>query len=167
MPADDEIWSLYSKQVKPLQAKKRPVAARGQPKISVPTKKHPIKHKPNRGEKTEPKNFLKTIDRHMERRLKEGDFPIDGKLDLHGMRQDEAHEALHQFIDAQLKRKSRCLLIITGKGRDGKGVLRANMEGWLMASRDAAYILALRPAAIKHGGTGAFYLLLKRQRATE
>lgn len=102
------------------------------------------------------------LDRNIERRLRQGETPIDARIDLHGMRQNEARQALDDFITRQAKAGRRCLLVITGKGRGGEGVLRASLDSWLAASSEAARILALRPAALKHGGAGAFYVLLRR-----
>jgi DNA-nicking Smr family endonuclease len=104
------------------------------------------------------------LDHAIERRLRQGSIAIKARLDLHGMRQDEAHGALESFMTRHAKAGHRSLLIITGKGRGGEGVLRSSLEGWLATLPEAGQILALRPAALKHGGTGAFYVLLRRRK---
>jgi len=88
---------------------------------------------------------------------------IDARIDLHGMTQAEAHGALAHFMASTAKAGCRNLLIITGKGRGGEGVLRTNLPRWLESLPEAGSVLALRPAAPKHGGDGAFYLLLKKK----
>jgi DNA-nicking Smr family endonuclease len=163
---DKDIWAAYARGVKPLGKRKKPGLPLEPEKETVPHKK--TQKKTNPPEKKPPavppapKAGPVTFDRRIEKNLRQGDIEIDARLDLHGMRQEEAHRALGDFIGQQVKAHCRCLLIITGKGRDGAGVLRSNLAGWLAASSHATRILALRPAAIRHGGAGAFYVLLKR-----
>ncbi|MGH6948239.1 MAG: Smr/MutS family protein [Kiloniellales bacterium] len=82
------------------------------------------------------------------------------------MTQAAAGKALDGFLAAAIGRGQRCLLVVTGKGRggDGSGVLRRRLPAWLEASGHRRAILALAPARPQHGGSGAFYLLLRRQR---
>ena len=111
------------------------------------------------------------IDRNTAERLRKGKLPIDGRLDLHGFTREEAHGLLDSFIKSHAERGSRCLLVITGKGirKDvesglGRGILREMLPGWLAADALRRLILAFDVAQPKHGGTGAFYVLLKRKR---
>jgi len=111
------------------------------------------------------------FDRRMERKLRAGEIRLDARLDLHGMTQKEAYAAVGAFIATQAKTGARILLVITGKGRGsqdeagrrGDGVLKSSLRDWLANMPDAARILAVRPAAIKHGGAGAFYVILGRK----
>jgi DNA-nicking Smr family endonuclease len=103
-------------------------------------------------------------DRKSERRLREGDITLDARLDLHGMTQAEAHAALTDFMKAQAAAGARNLLIITGKGRNNEGVLRLQLTHWLETLPQAALIRDIRLAAPRHGGDGAFYVMLKRQK---
>jgi DNA-nicking Smr family endonuclease len=103
-------------------------------------------------------------DRKTERRLREGDVALDARLDLHGMTQSQAHAALAGFMKAQAAAGARNLLIITGKGRNNEGVLRTQLTHWLDALPEAALIRDTRQAAARHGGDGAFYVMLKRRR---
>ena len=102
-------------------------------------------------------------------------MPIDSRLDLHGMTRDAAHGALSAFIRAGTARGDRCVLVITGKGSprtDGEsfmpdrstGILRAEVPRWLGEAGLSAHIVAWTPATAKHGGSGALYVLLRRQR---
>lgn len=103
------------------------------------------------------------LDGDTERRLKRGEIAIDAKLDLHGMTEAQAHAALLRFVDRQIKSAGRMLLIVTGKGKDGAGVLRTNVPRWLEASPFAERIQAIRPAALHHGGAGALYVMVRKR----
>lgn len=100
------------------------------------------------------------LDRRNARRLKRGDYALDGKLDLHGMTEAVAHRAVSAFVSGAAARGKRCLLIVTGKG----DVLRRALPRWLNESALRALIVALAPAHRRHGGDGAVYVLLKRRR---
>ncbi len=104
------------------------------------------------------------LDRRREKALRQGDIALDGQLDLHGLTQDAAYTALAAFMRRQVREGARYLLVITGKGREGEGVLRRSFKDWLADLPERGSILAVRPAAPKHGGEGAFYVLLRRQR---
>lgn len=112
---------------------------------------------------TEKSNNYAGIDRNTAERFRLGNMPIDARLDLHGMTRLSAHNALVFFIKQQIQCKSRCLLVITGKGN---GVLRESLPRWLEASEHRKNILAFSVAQSKHGGTGAYYILLRRIRHT-
>jgi len=110
------------------------------------------------------------VDRATGERLRRGALTIDGRLDLHGLTQAEAHAALDRFLAGSAARGRRCVLVITGKGLgdgpDGarRGVLRQAVPRWLNETPNRTRILAVMPAQPKHGGGGALYVLLKRKR---
>ncbi len=104
------------------------------------------------------------LDRNTARRFERGEMPIDSAIDLHGMTQARAHEALDAFVGAAAKSGARMLLVVTGKGRQGEGVLRRHVPDWLRSGPHAGRILRLASARIQHGGEGAFYILLRRVR---
>ncbi len=93
-------------------------------------------------------------------------MPIDVRLDLHGLTQARAHRALDHFIDQAVARGARTLLVITGKGVGGDGVLRQMMPRWLAEGPHTARVLRVEPAHVKHGGGGAWYVYLRRQRVS-
>jgi len=96
--------------------------------------------------------------------LKKGQYPIDTKVDLHGVTIDQAGMKLHQAINNALSQQMRCLLVVHGRGKgsfDNKPAIKAHVDLWL---RDTPAVLAFHSALPKHGGTGAVYVLLKRQR---
>lgn len=104
-------------------------------------------------------------DRRTFERLKRGKIAIERRLDLHGQTQLEAHDALDRFLVAAAARGLRCILIVTGKGVDGNGVLRQMMPRWLAEQGNREKIITYCTAQPQHGGVGALYVLLKRRRA--
>jgi DNA-nicking Smr family endonuclease len=97
-------------------------------------------------------------------RLRRGQVAIDSRIDLHGLDQRQAFDSLMGFIDISARAGKRCLLIITGKGSmgPGGGILRRNVPLWMTSSHIAGRILTIAPAHPRHGGDGAFYVLLRR-----
>ncbi len=102
------------------------------------------------------------VDRATAERVKRGRTPIEGCLDLHGMTQAEAHRALAGFVAVSRAAGRRCVLVITGHGRIGGGVLKAAVPRWLGEPELRRHLLAIAPARPKDGGSGALYLLLRR-----
>lgn len=98
---------------------------------------------------------------------------IDARLDLHGMRQDEAHARLLGFLTNAQHRGHRLILVITGKGGsayhgpsiDGRGVLRRLVPQWLAGAPFRPYVLGFAGAHSYHGGSGALYVRVRRRRA--
>lgn len=107
------------------------------------------------------------VDRGTVDRLKRGQVSVEGRIDLHGMDQRAAFAALMGFVETASRNGKRALLVITGKGAlaQGGGVLRRNAPGWLLASPFASRILTIQPAHVRHGGDGAFYVMLRRKRS--
>lgn len=99
---------------------------------------------------------------------------IDARLDLHGMRQREAHGALRAFLFASAARGHRYVLVITGKGvraeiertrdftQEERGVLRRLVPQWLAEPEFRAIVLSYTAASVRHGGEGALYVRLRK-----
>jgi len=106
------------------------------------------------------------LDRRKAERLSRGKLPIEATLDLHGLRQAEAHRRLERFLAESQALGKRCVLVVTGKGvhKEEGGVLRANVPRWLNEAPNRARVLSFDYAQQKHGGTGALYVLLRRKR---
>jgi len=96
------------------------------------------------------------------RNLSKGNVNIDDKLDLHGYRELEANNLLEEFINNSFENGKRLLLVITGKGQKGEGVIKKNIINWLNAKNIRNKILAVNHASNKHGGSGALYILLRK-----
>ncbi|TAN71400.1 MAG: hypothetical protein EPN20_04685, partial [Magnetospirillum sp.] len=85
-------------------------------------------------------------------------------LDLHGHSQDLAHGELIAFIQRAWIAGRRCVLVVTGKGVKGDGILKNQVPRWLNQSPLRERILGFSYARPQHGGTGALYVLVRRQR---
>ena len=103
------------------------------------------------------------IDRSNARRLRQGRMDIDDIIDLHGMTQAEAQTRLRAFIQRTAFSGNRTVLIITGKGRAGQGILRARVPEWLKEPPLSHLVIAISDAQPFDGGTGALYVRLKRK----
>ncbi|MFD1624705.1 Smr/MutS family protein [Azospirillum griseum] len=106
------------------------------------------------------------IDRRTSDRFRRGELPIEGRIDLHGMTQTQAHTALAAFVHRAWHERRRCVLIITGKGSftGGVGVLRQAVPRWLGDPALRPLVVAIQTAQPKDGGDGALYVLIKRRR---
>lgn len=104
------------------------------------------------------------IDNASARRLTKGAFEIDDTLDLHGKTEAAAHKVLLHFVQSASRRGLRTLLIITGKGARGEGILRKKVPEWLKDYPLKPHILAISQASPKDGGGGALYVRLRRNR---
>lgn len=101
-------------------------------------------------------------DRGTEKRVRRGRADVEGVLDLHGHTQASALSVLDAFVRRQRHHGARCVLVITGKGRGGEGILRRRFVEWLETPSTRAQVAAYAVAHQKHGGEGAFYLFLRR-----
>ncbi len=97
------------------------------------------------------------------RRIARAREPIGGRLDLHGHDQDRARAALTAFVLRAQADGARAVLVITGKGRTGDGVLRRRVPEWLGEAPARAAVAGVSPAEPRHGGDGALYVALKRR----
>ncbi len=107
------------------------------------------------------------VDKRTATRFRRGLMPIDATLDLHGHTQASGRAALAGFLRAHRAAGRRCVLVVTGKGLKDDwsvGALRQALPGWLNAPDLRRLILAYSHAQPHHGGSGAVYILLKRER---
>lgn len=187
--SERELWDHVARTVAPLRGKKRvpthtaahdePPQRRKLPETSAagsfatkPSTPPPAPRKPVSSAKPAPEPIA--LDRRKSRRIAKGREPIEARIDLHGMRQSEAHDALRGFILRCHAHGLRRVLVITGKGistdaRDNwtmgereRGVLRRNVPRWLAEPGLAALVGAIAPAHARHGGDGALYVMLRR-----
>jgi DNA-nicking Smr family endonuclease len=108
---------------------------------------------------------LASLGRRAKQRVARGRDPIDGRLDLHGLTQAGAHDALLGFLHAAQTRGARLVMVITGKGRGGEGgVLKRQVPLWLALPEFRAMVVGFDDAHQRHGGEGALYLRLRRSR---
>ena len=108
-------------------------------------------------------------------RLRKGQVDPDAKIDLHGMTEAVAHRTLHTWMAAAHGRGYRLVLVVTGKGnpkndetatwmRARHGALKEMVPRWLSEPGLAALIASVQPAHLKHGGGGALYVWLRKNR---
>lgn len=105
-------------------------------------------------------------------RLRRGRTSVDAVLDLHGMRQAEAHDRLIGFLQRSRAAGHTLVLVITGKGGLGlegplfeeRGVLKRAVPHWLTRPELRQLVLGFETAAPQHGGAGALYVRLRRAR---
>jgi DNA-nicking Smr family endonuclease len=111
---------------------------------------------------------LAPLGRKMKQRIARGRHAIDGRLDLHGLTQAEAHGALVGFLRSRQQQGAKVVLVITGKGRGdghgGRGVLNRLVPLWLRLPEFRSLVVGFEAAAIGHGGEGALYVSLRRER---
>jgi DNA-nicking Smr family endonuclease len=111
------------------------------------------------------------LDRRLKRRLFSGKEQVDDVIDLHGMTQARAHQALNEFIWRAARSGSKLVLVITGKGapqRDDdyaseRGVLKRQTPHWLRDPALRGIVLSVEEAGRPHGGAGALYVRLRRR----
>lgn len=107
-----------------------------------------------------PAKLAKNIDK--------GALEIDATLDLHGKTLVQAHDILQAFLEKSFTNNKRLLLVITGKGKSSTDNDRPTIRGdflyWLNSPTFRPYVLRVSQAQQKHGGGGAFYVYLKRNK---
>jgi DNA-nicking Smr family endonuclease len=117
---------------------------------------------------------LAPIERRLKRELARGRAAIDAALDLHGLTQAEAHQALRGFLRHSQARGARLVIIVTGKGGpldeagqwpNERGVLRRLAPQWLREPDLRPVVLGFEEAGRAHGGSGALYVRLRRLQA--
>ncbi|MFN4283618.1 MAG: Smr/MutS family protein [Alphaproteobacteria bacterium] len=165
---DDELWWQIAESITPLRHPRRAPAAKPaakeesapptrQPR-SIAMPKPPPARKPTLAELTHDR--LADLDKRTGQKLVRGKLPLEGRIDLHGMTQEQAHGRLARFLETGAEAGKRCVLVITGKS----GVLKAAVPRWLNGAELRPLVLAIRYAQAKDGGEGALYVLLKRRR---
>lgn len=108
------------------------------------------------------------IERRTLRRLQTGRLTIEATLDLHGLGQDAAWNSLIHFLSSCREQGKRYVLVITGKGNRGEstspGILRSALPHWLLHPPCRGWVSHYQQAHSQHGGEGAFYVCLRRQK---
>jgi len=114
---------------------------------------------------------LSPLERRLRQRLSRGRTEVDAVMDLHGLRQDQAHGVLRQFLFNAQGSGAKLVLVITGKGGRSQdlaswhsetGVLRRSVPQWLRAPEMRGVVIGFEEAAHHHGGAGALYVRIRR-----
>jgi DNA-nicking Smr family endonuclease len=158
---DRAVWAEAMRGVTPLPGRRAPA-----PPPLLPNDPPPAADRLPLEAGPAPRAQFAGLDRANAERLKRGLRPIEARLDLHGRTQVEAHRELIDFVEASYRGGRRCVLVVTGRGfgPDGPGVLKRAVPRWLAEAGLRRRILAVAAAQPQHGGAGALYLLLRRQR---
>lgn len=186
---DRAFWEHVAKSIKPLKTKSRVLSAAA-PKAKIegrasgPPPSHSVDHPApvvSQRQSTPPSKAPPLADfnpKHV-RKIRSGRVEIERRVDLHGMRRNEAHGVLRRFLFDCHAQGRRCVLVITGKGdprrrRDDEygwgtgehGVLRREVPMWLAEPELRAIVVSFTTAAAQHGGEGALYVHLRRPERT-
>ena len=173
-PLRHEELTLWAK----VAATVRPAAGRAIPRLPAPTAKpaaiaaktkalSPVAPAPAVPRKLAgniaPKIDPRAIEPGRLRRLTRERDEMGPRLDLHGLTQDEARARLNGFLARAHAEGWRAVMVITGKGSRGDGVLRRYTPEWLAAADLAHIVAGVGEAHRRHGGEGALYVALKRK----
>jgi DNA-nicking Smr family endonuclease len=169
---DLRLWAVVSSMVRPLKPipPSRPAKAT-EAASRVVTKPANIMPRPSANvAQRPPLKGIKSpappagVDPNLHRRLARGREHLAARIDLHGMTQDAARAALTGFIRRSVDDGWRAVLVITGKGVSGDGVLRRRVPDWLADPPIREHVAGVSEAHRHHSGEGALYVALKRQR---
>jgi DNA-nicking Smr family endonuclease len=176
--SDEEIdlWIAVAKSVARRKGAKLPNPRKVEPSpvaaaVATP---EPEKWRANPTPKSAPPPPLAPLERRLKKQLARGRSAIDQSIDLHGMTQAQAHQALRGFLLYAQAQGDRLVLVVTGKGApkargfessgfDEPGVLRRIVPHWLHAADLRGIVLGFEEAGRTHGGSGALYVRLRRR----
>jgi DNA-nicking Smr family endonuclease len=174
---EQALWQHVTRSVRPLRKSAtkhapEPVTETGAPEAAAARPKGRAKQAapaiaPSLPAKPKAPPPLAPLDKRARQKIARGRREIDGRLDLHGHTQAQAHAALLRFLRASQAKGGRVVLVITGKGKSGAretGVLRRQVPQWLALAEFRDYVVGFDAAAIGHGGEGALYVRLRRSR---
>ncbi len=159
-PEEQKIWSMVAATVHPLAERK----AKKTPKAQ--TLDAPARIDPSEMAALLPKmdrQGVDPIEPVRKRRIARERDPIGGRIDLHGLTQARARATLEAFLERAWDEGWRAVLVITGKGVQGDGILRRRAPEWLGASHLSHIVAGISEAHRRHGGEGALYVALKRK----
>ncbi len=181
--AETELWHILTRHVEPLAGRAssgfEPEPAPAPPPVppAPPAKSAKPAAPPAPAKSVPPPRPalppLVPLERRLKRGLARGSHPIHAVLDLHGLRQDEAHARLRGFIARSRDQGASVVLVVTGKGAraaetpehgEERGVLRRMVPHWLRMHDLRGMVVGFEEAAPHQGGAGALYVLLRRRR---
>ncbi len=177
-PEERRLWSHVARHVKPMKGKALPpepepeeeTATAPAPKVSSKPSSVPPPLPPQPKAPSLPP--LAPVERKTLQALRRGRKDVDSVIDLHGMRQEEAHFALISFLHRAQSSGYSVVLVVTGKGGspvrsglfDERGVLRRMVPHWLRLPELRSLVVGFEEASPQHGGSGALYVRLRRRR---
>ena len=163
---DRVLWNLVARSTKPLKGRQavdvpelEPISMEEAMDAAAPARV-PAASPPAR-----PKQLVShSLDKPTRDKLAKGRLPIEGRVDLHGMNQEQAYSLLLSFLQRAHAGGVRYVLVITGKGSSsaGEGVLRRAVPAWLSTAPFRPLVSSHDHAARSHGGAGALFVRLRR-----
>jgi DNA-nicking Smr family endonuclease len=170
---DEEValWAGFTRSIKPLKpATKRNLKSSAAPSVASPPAPSPPRSHPVVPRETPNAPPLAPLGRRLKQRVARGREPIDARLDLHGMTQQQAHSELLRFLHRAQASGVRTALVVTGKGlrksssdADSRpGVLKRQVPLWLALPEFRPLVVGFDHAHVGHGGEGALYVRLRR-----
>ena len=169
---DRILWSKVAGSVTPLPGRSVPsmpsdIEPEEKPEAPAPRRGSPVPAQatPPTGASARPGG----LDRVTRRKLAKGRVPIEGKVDLHGLTQHEAHGLLLSFLSQARAAGRRHVLVVTGKGSSmgSEGILRRAVPQWFSTAAFRGLVSGYEDASRGHGGSGALYVRLRRVREPE
>lgn len=171
---DRILWSRIARTATPLKGRRAEVAEQVTPSapedtrfevaVAAATMAPPAAPDPSAPKKR------RTVGTHFDTqthdKLAKGRLPIEGRVDLHGMTQDEAYFLLLSFLRRAYEDGVRYVLVITGKGARSDGILRRAVPGWLATPPFRVLVSGHDDAARRHGGGGALYVRVRKRERT-
>lgn len=180
-PEELDLWQAVARTARPLHGlvlphpvviDPAPAHAEGKKHAAIPRFRLGEKAAPFRADDSLPGPGIQ-MDAKAFTKLTKGKLSPEARIDLHGMTVAEAHPELIRFILNAHSDRLRLVLVITGKGKPGPdfgpipqryGVLKHQVPNWLRSPPLGGLILQVSDAHLKHGGTGALYVYLRRSR---
>jgi DNA-nicking Smr family endonuclease len=174
-----DLWARVVETAAPLKVRNRVTVKAGPvtPALPAPKKQRPapplVAVKPVL--RPRPAPAAVSLDRQTARQLEKGQLAVEARLDLHGLRQRDAHARLRTFLKSAQARGQRHVLVITGKGavqtesksfydEEERGVLKQSVPRWLAEPELAALVVSYSSAPRRLGGEGALYVRLRKAR---
>ncbi|MBW3560380.1 MAG: Smr/MutS family protein [Proteobacteria bacterium] len=164
-PDEVKVWAVVARTVRPAPGRVLPHLP-PEPEL-VPSKASLPSPSPSGPKLARPRPITtapEDIEPGRKRRIARARDPIEARLDLHGLDQDRARAALHNFLHRAHADGLRAVLVITGKGVEGDGILKRRTPDWLSEPAVRPLIAGVSPAERRHGGEGALYIALKRRK---
>jgi DNA-nicking Smr family endonuclease len=177
-PEERILWGKVAKSTRALPGRMKDIlefeaqedakqaAAETNQAIAAPKPSATVTADPEASKTRQPAGFHHPLEKPTKRKLAKGRLPIEARLDLHGLYQDEAHDLLLDFLERAHDRGLRHVLVITGKGTSmgSEGALRRAVPLWFSKLEFRFLISSYEWAARHHGGEGALYVRLSRSR---
>ena len=177
-----DLWARVVESAAPLKVRNRVTVKAGPvkpppppaPKKQRPAPPPPVAVKPVL--RPRPAPAAVSLDRQTARQLERGQLAVEARLDLHGLRQRDAHARLRTFLKSAQASGQRHVLVITGKGavqtesksfydEEERGVLKQAVPRWLAEPELASLVVSFASAPRRLGGEGALYVRLRKPRA--